>query len=141
MDLKGCVQKAFNDAIKSAPVDSELKKAATRHPNTKSFLQNLYKQLVEVEVMRMKQGKPRLKAKTVQDTVRDFTYKLLQGIETEALRRGESDLARIKREQEAQKQKDLEVSERTGNFVGEFAQLQEGLKPEELPSDSSPGVS
>lgn len=136
MELKNLVQNTFNRAIESAPVPTELKVAASKHPNTKKFLDNLYSQLVKVEALRRTQGKKSLKKNVVEETVTEFTHQFLKGIDNEATRRAESDIARVSREHEIQKAKDLETSERTGNFVGEWAELQEGIKFDRTKVDS-----
>ena len=127
MDLKGAVQKYMYDAINTAPVSRELRIAATKHHKFVQFQQNIYKQIIDVELLRKRQGKPVLKPKTVQDLVIAFVHTYLTGVETEALRMAESDIARSTRERAEQKAKDLEASSNGQTFVGEYAELQEGL--------------
>lgn len=127
MDLKGAVQKHMYDAINSAPVSGELKRAATKHHKFVEFQQALYKQILDVELLRKRQGKSTLKPKTVQELIYSFVHTYLTGVETEATRMAESDIARTLREQKEQKAKDLEASSNSQTFVGEYAELQEGL--------------
>lgn len=136
MDLKGRIQFAAVQALNSANVPSELKQHARIHPNFQKMMQNLYAQLLNVETLRIKQGKRRLQKETVDGLVRDFVHTLLLKIENESNRRVESDLQRIMRERELQRQKDLQQSAESGKFVGDFAELQEGLKSEDIPSDN-----
>lgn len=125
MDLKGACLKYFNAAIESAPVDSELKKAARRHHQFVGFQERLYKQVMEVEMLRMKKGKPRLKANTVKDLIFLFVHTYLAGVEGEARRKAESDIAKHIRETAEQKTKDLDTSLTTGKLVGEYEEFKD----------------
>lgn len=128
MDLRGVITKTFNDTIKRVDINSELKASLKEHPKTKQLLDNLHMELLKVDVLRRSQGKKSLKEQTIADTVRDFTYKFITGVEGEANKRIESDLKRLAREAELQKQKDLEATA-NGNVSGEYKELEEeGLK-------------
>ena len=123
MDVKSTVLKTFNDFVSHAPINSELKASLKSHPRVKAFIDNLYKEIIAVEVLRKSRKQKPLKLKTIKDTVEGFTMTFIQGIENAATRSVESDLTRIKREHEAQQIKDLEVSADTGVMHGEFEEL------------------
>lgn len=127
MDLKGAVLKHVNEAIELTHVDYELKKAARRNHRFNQFITNIYQQLLSVEILRANQGKPKLRPQTVKDLVYSFVNTYLNGVQTEAIRRAESDISRVMREQTMQKAKDLETSSNSKTFVGEYAELQDGL--------------
>ena len=120
MDLKGACSKHFADAIKTAPVSQELKRAAVKHHNFKQFQDKLYKQVLDVEILRSRQRKPKLKPNTVKDLIYAFVHTYLAGVEGEAMKRAESDIAKYTRELAEQKQKDLGTSLTTGNLTGEY---------------------
>lgn len=124
MDLKGAVQKHMQQAIMDAPVPTDLKRAALKHHKFAQFSDAIYKQLLGVERIRREKKKPPLKPNTVKDTIYAFVHTYLTGVETEAVRRAESDLSRIAREQAEQKAKDLEASS-SGTLVGEYQELNE----------------
>lgn len=133
MDLKGACQKYFNEAIKTAPVSGELRRAAIKHKNFASFQEKLYKQVLDVELLRQRQNKPRLKDATVRDLIYSFVHTYLSGVEGEAVKRAESDIARELREREASKLKDLDQTVTTGKLTGEY----EGLKGEVILTDET----
>ncbi len=128
MDLKGVILKTFNDTIRMAEINSELKASLREHPKTVQLLNNLHRELLAVDALRRSQGKKAISAQTIQDTVKDFTHNFITGVDIAAQRRVESDLKRIARETEEQKKKDLELAS-DGKFQGEYEELKDsGLK-------------
>lgn len=117
--------KYFNNAIATAPVSGELKRAAVKHHQFKSFQQKLYQQVMDVELHRMRQGKGRLKPTTIEDLIKSFVHTYLAGVEGEATKRAESDIAKLQRELAEQKTKDLDTSLSSGVMTGQYEEFKD----------------
>jgi len=112
----------FREAAQSLPVNSELKLTILKMDQTPPFLKRLTKALMDVQDLRIRQGKPMLKDKTIKDTVFDFTELYLRGVEHEVARRDESALAKSAREKEEAFVQDMENTTQ-GNPTGIFKEL------------------
>lgn len=122
MDIKSTVLKTFNDTVKNAHVNTELKKALLNHPNMRVFVQNIYAELVGVEQIRASKQKPRLKKTTIESYVKDMTNHFIMQFNHVAEVKAMSDLEKLRRSSEIQKQKDLEASA-DGKLTGEYEEL------------------
>lgn len=122
MDIKSTVLKTFNDTVKNATVNTELKKALLNHPNMRAFVQNIYAELVGVEQIRASKQKPRLKKTTIESYVKDMTNHFIMQFNHIAEVKAMSDLEKLRRSSEIQKQKDLEASA-DGKLTGEYEEL------------------
>lgn len=122
MDIKSTVLKTFNDTVKNATVNTELKKALLNHPNMRVFVQNIYAELVGVEQIRASKQKPRLKKTTIESYVKDMTNHFIMQFNHVAEVKAMSDLEKLRRSSEIQKQKDLEASA-DGKLTGEYEEL------------------
>lgn len=122
MDIKSTVLKTFNDTVKNATVNTELKKALLNHPNMRVFVQNIYTELVGVEQIRASKQKPRLKKTTIESYVKDMTNHFIMQFNHVAEVKAMSDLEKLRRSSEIQKQKDLEASA-DGKLTGEYEEL------------------
>lgn len=122
MDIKSTVLKTFNDTVKNAPVNTELKKALLNHPNMRTFVQNIYSELVGVEQIRASKQKSRLKKTTIESYVKDMTNHFIMQFNHIAEVKAMSDLEKLRRSSEIQKQKDLETSA-DGKLTGEYEEL------------------
>lgn len=118
--LRPQLQKWFEEAVRldlEAPQD--LKDVLLRgHPKVENFLNNMCAQIEKAEQVCRGRG-VQLKQKTLQDFTYDMAKYFMKGIEGEARRRYESDLQRIAREAEAQKQKEFDAV-LAGKPEGEF---------------------
>jgi len=116
------VRQWFEEAVRLHPTaSSELKQTLLRgHPNLDEFLRKITVQLNQAYLILLKKGTI-IKPKTQQDFVYDLTNYFILGMEGEAKRRYESDLARSAREAEAAKLQEFE-SVLEGNAIGEFAE-------------------
>lgn len=116
------VRQWFEEAVRldlTAP--QELKETLLRgHPKLEGFLENLAGEIIKAEGICKTRGIV-LKEKTIQDFVYDMTKFFMAGMEGEAKKRYESDLARLAREAEASKIQEFE-DVLSGNASGEFAE-------------------
>ncbi len=120
--LENSVMMWFREAAQKAEVNSELKLTILKLDQTPPFLKRLTKALMDVQDLRIKQGKPMLKDKTLKDTVFDFTGLYLKGVEQEVARRDESAIAKTVREAEKDFVQDMENTTQ-GNPTGIFKEL------------------
>lgn len=116
------VERWFKEAVQLHPTaSSDLKQTLLRgHPGLDAFLRRITREIEKADLHLRRQGKI-VKQKTMQDLVYDMTNYFIIGMEGEANRRRESDLARIAREAEQNKIQEFE-SVLAGNAVGEFAE-------------------
>lgn len=107
------IKKHFHLAVGSLnppDISNELKHELLKgnHVMVNRFYQNLAKQLNDVQVSRRNKGKKPASLQDVVWMIHGLTKVFVTGIEVQAKRRIESELERLKREQEAQKTKDME---------------------------------
>ena len=120
--LRPKIKKWFEEAIRlNMEAPEELKRMLLRgHPKVEGFLDHITGQVIQADKLCLARGLV-LKEKTIQDTVYDMTKYFMAGIELEAKKRYESDLARSAREAEAQKIKEFDAV-LAGQAEGEFAE-------------------
>jgi len=94
----------------SVELKRQLLRDRDKHPRLGVFLSNMSKELVNMQTQRRKEGKKPATLAQVIWLIEEMTTVFVVSIEAEAKRRMESDLARLQREQEAQAQKDLDLT-------------------------------
>lgn len=108
--LRQQIKTWFEEAVRldlEAPQD--LKEVLLRgHPRLEGFLDKMTEQVEQADKICQRRGLV-LKKKTLQEFTYDMTRYFMKGLEGEAKRRHESDLQRIAREAEIQKQKDFDA--------------------------------
>ena len=112
----------FDEAVKNnleAPY--ELRMTLLKpHPRIDEFVNKMRIQLNQAQGINFKRGKI-IKESTMKDLLQDMVKLFMKGMEGEATRRHESDLARRARENKADEIKEFE-SVLEGNPTGEFAE-------------------
>lgn len=120
--LKAQVKRYFDEAVKlNIEAPQELKNALLRgHPKIDAFIDNIVKEIhVAERDPRIRSGF--IKQKVIQDFVYDIVKYFMLGLEGEANRRKESDLARIARDAQVDKEKEFDAV-LSGEAFGEFAE-------------------
>lgn len=109
LGLRDNIKKWFYEAVAlDQSATQELKETLKRgHPNLERFLDNMCGQIMEAEKKCQARG-VLLKEKTLQDFTYDMARYFMVGMEGEAKRRYESDLAKSAREAEASKLKEFD---------------------------------
>lgn len=90
------------------------------HPNLEGFFDKLVAQFEQAEKLCAERG-VKLRRETMQQATYDMTRMFMKGMEGAAIKRFESDMAKIKREREEDKIKEFDAVLR-GEQVGEFAE-------------------
>lgn len=123
MDYQKKVREYYQEAVRILPsISSELKHSLKSSERVPLFIDNLAVEIKKAQEHQIKRGKKPFTTKTIKETVYSMTELFLNGIETEAQRRYESDLKRISREQEIQDQEDLEATS-NGRSQGIYEEL------------------
>lgn len=116
------IKQYFEEAVRlnfDAPAD--LRDSLLRgHPRLEGFLDRLTDSVRIARASLTKKGVV-LKEKTIQDFVYDLTKIFMQGLESEATKRYESDLQRIARQAKIDEKKEFDAV-LAGEAVGEFAE-------------------
>lgn len=120
--MKAMVTKAFRETVMNSNYNSEMKLSVLGHERMKGFVTRLTVELIKVQALRTNQGKPIFKAPAIRSLVKDFTETFLQGFHNVAEKRIESDLQKIQRQAELDKQAALEATA-NGKPTGEYAEL------------------
>lgn len=120
--LRVKVRQWFEEAVRlDLEAPQALKDTLLRgHPKLEGFLESMTGELLRAERICKSRGVT-VREKTMQDFVYDMTKYFMQGMEGEAKKRYESDLARLAREAEANKIQEFE-DVLSGNASGEFAE-------------------
>lgn len=109
------VRQTFRTEVKYIDIHGELKASLLRNnPLVEQFIKNISGQFEKVNALRVTKGKPALKKKTLEDTIIDFTKMMVRGIELQATRKQESDMAKYAREH-----KDDHIKEMEKTLAGE----------------------
>lgn len=130
MDIKSLVLKTVNHTIKNADINGELRAALLRSDKVRTFTQKLYGELLRAQAAQIARGRGYFKASTIENTTRDFTKTFILGVEREAQKKIQSDLARIADEQKVQHKQELEAAS-DGKFIGEYEELKDVVTTDE----------
>jgi hypothetical protein len=128
MDSRAEARKYFIEAVNAHPkASSDLKQALNRalkrkNQRLETFIDNLGREITIAKAAQLKSGKPQFSPQEIKWVVKEMTDLFVLGIEGEANRRIESDLARLAREQAAQNKAELDAT-LEGNPQGAFAEM------------------
>lgn len=97
--LKKKVREYYHEAVVLHPkASSELKRTLKSNERVPAFIDNLVVQIERAQEQRLKNGKKVFSDKVIKELVYDFANIFIIGIEEQAKRNYESDLARIARQ-------------------------------------------
>jgi len=118
----GLVTRAYQKALLSIDIDSDLRRALKSHERVPKFIANLSEEFTKLAAHRIKIGKPLPSDKHLESLVQDFTHVFIAGIKNDAEKRYESDIKKMLRKSEQDSRDDLE-STIAGNASGDYADL------------------
>ncbi len=120
--IKELVKKWFKEEVTlNIEAPRELRERLLQgHPNLEGFFDRLVAQFQEAEKLCIERG-VKLKIETMQQATYDMTRMFMKGMQGEAVKRFESDMAKVKRQQDEDKIKEFDAVLR-GEQVGEFAE-------------------
>lgn len=127
-DTKAEVRKYFIESVAEHPkASTDLKRMLTQHlqrkaPRIEDFLNKLTAEVIGANYTQLRSGKKPFSPPEVKWVVKEMTNLFVLGIEGEANRRMESDLARAKREQEAARIAEMD-STLEGKAAGAFEEM------------------
>ena len=116
------VKKTYQEAIALKQIPSDLKVALKSHERIPLMFKNLAAELDKVQAWRLIKKKKPISEKILKDVIYDMVDIFIAGVEMEAKKRYESDLAKAASEAEAQKAKDLDATA-SGKVSGEYQEI------------------
>ena len=116
------VKKTYQEAIALKQIPSDLKVALKSHERIPLMFKNLAAELDKVQASRLIKKKKPISEKILKDVIYDMVDIFIAGVEMEAKKRYESDLAKAASEAEAQKAKDLDATA-SGKVSGEYQEI------------------
>lgn len=130
MDIKRTIKEQFSRTLSAAPINSELKLTLKNNPHSKAFVDKIFLQLNQVNLIREKQKKNPVTPKSVKDITHDLTLMFLSSVDNYFKNREASDLQKEMDRKKIEHQKDLELAS-NGTYKGDFEDLTEVLASEE----------
>lgn len=117
------VKKTYVEAIAlKHDINADLRIALKKHDRLPLMFKNLATELDKVQTARLLKKKKPIAEKILKDVIYDMVNLFIAGVEMEAKKRYESDLAKAALEAEAQKAKDLD-STASGKVSGEYQEI------------------
>lgn len=125
--MKTKIKEYFTEAIRmNMTLDSEFKSAILRHDRTNTYLENMSGELAKAQQRLIRKGKI-LRLETMKNIVYDMSDVFVSSIKIEAQQRHESVLAKLARQEEAQKKADMDATI-AGKPQGDYEELIEPRK-------------
>lgn len=123
MHYREQVRKSYNEAVSLHPTaDADLKQALRSNERVPRFIDNLSLELGKLAEIRAKRNKQPIDEVHIKEIVYEMTDTFIKGLIGNATRLRESDLARIAREDQEAKQREIELASQ-GQMTGDFKDM------------------